>query len=1037
MEIPNFLESQIRDGKVVIVLGAGASRNAKDQRGNNPPTAKELGSLLSDKYLGGKHKDLPLNQIGEYAISESDLITVQEYLREIFETYDPSHAHKLMCSFVWWGIATTNYDRLIERAYETVAQPLQIPIPFVENGDRVEDKRRDPRHVTLLKLHGCITRTTNHNVPLILTTEQYIEFRKGRSRIFDQLSGWGYERTIVFIGHSLQDPDIRALLLELTTIGEARPRYYAVAKDVDEIQKRFWDAKRVTLLHGTFEDLMTSLDATIPSGFRGLAQIKPTTSFPISERFAVKDATLSQSCIQFLQNDAEYVNAVTATETVKPKDFYKGLNLGWSAIEQNLDVRRELADTIMSDHFLIEENEHLNGLEVILIKAHAGAGKSILMRRLAWDAAHDYEYLCLYVRPNGIMSVAAIQELINLCKTRIFLFVDNAADRVREIQSLAKNIGPEGKRLTVIISERINEWNMSCSGISTLVATEFELGYLSHKEIDGLIGLLEHHHALGTLEHADQEGRRLAFAGRAGRQLLVALHEATLGRSFEDIIEDEYSHIVPAEAQRIYLTISVLNRLNVPVRAGIIARIHGVPFEDFKKRLFSPLEHIVLAEYDSIVRDYMYRTRHPHIAEIVFERILNKLEERYDLYIKCLRELNVDYTTDSKAFWQMVRGRTVLDLFHSHELAKLVYEAARERVGDDPHLLHQMAIYEMIRPSGNINESLNMLTQAERLAPYDPTIKHSIAELRLRLVDSARTPLEKEKLMREASEICVALKASNPANTYSYHTLVKIALKRIEESLAIDTAASEHQLFEELVKDVERNLAEGLQKFPGDPYLLAEEAKLGDILSDSARVISSLEKAFNANPRNAFFASRLANVYSRQGNTTRAREVLEKALDANPGERKLHYAFAKLLMTLDKNSGEQLAYHLKRAFTPGDTNYDAQLLYGRQLFINGDETGYKELFRQIGTARVGPEIRNKLLYPLEKTYRGRVDRKEATYCFIARDGQNDWIYAHRDSIDENIWKQLVVGARVMFRIAFSLRGPNAQYVQIENQEVKL
>jgi hypothetical protein len=38
-----------------------------------------------------------------------------------------------------------------------------------------------------LKLHGCITRTTNESCPLILTTDQYIESMKGRSRIFEHL----------------------------------------------------------------------------------------------------------------------------------------------------------------------------------------------------------------------------------------------------------------------------------------------------------------------------------------------------------------------------------------------------------------------------------------------------------------------------------------------------------------------------------------------------------------------------------------------------------------------------------------------------------------------------------------------------------------------------------------------------------------------------------------------------------------------------------------------------------------------------------
>jgi len=347
-----------------------------------------------------------------------------------------------------------------------------------------------------------------------------------------------------------------------------------------------------------------------------------------------------------------------------------------------------------------------------------------------------------------------------------------------------------------------------------------------------------------------------------------------------------------------------------------------------------------------------------------------------------------------------------------------------------------MAIYEMIRSNGNLHESARLLSQAERLAPYDLTIKHSIAELRLRLVDLARTPLEKEKLLREASEICVALKSASPTNQYCYHTLVKIGLKKIEDTLAKDSDEAQQALIEELVKDVEKNLSEGLQKFPGDPYLLAEESKLASVLSDSQRVVSSLEKAFNINPRNAFFATRLANVYSGQGNIAKAREVLEKALDANPGERKLHYSYAKLLMSIENISGEQLSYHLKRAFTPGDTNYDAQLLYGRQLFVNGDMIGCRELFRQVSAARIGPEIRDKLLYPLDKSFHGKVDRREASYCFIARDGQNDWIYAHRKNIAENVWKLLVVGTRMTFQIAFTLRGPNAFNVQTVGEEAR-
>ena len=105
MKIPNFLETQIREGKVVLFLGAGASLDAKDSHGNKPPDWKKLVEMLSDRFLGGKFKDLPLNQIGEYAISESDLTTVQEYIREIFASFQPTPTHYLMCKIPWWGIA--------------------------------------------------------------------------------------------------------------------------------------------------------------------------------------------------------------------------------------------------------------------------------------------------------------------------------------------------------------------------------------------------------------------------------------------------------------------------------------------------------------------------------------------------------------------------------------------------------------------------------------------------------------------------------------------------------------------------------------------------------------------------------------------------------------------------------------------------------------------------------------------------------------------------------------------------------------------
>jgi len=1031
VDIPSVLQTQVREGKAVLLLGAGASLEATDAKGNHPPSGRELAKLLSDRFLGGKFRDSPLNQVGEYAISESSLIAVQDFIRETLEPFQPTVAHFSLTGFHWAGLATTNYDRLIEVAYERQNdRALQRPRAFIENGDSVEDHMRDPRAVMLLKLHGCISRTSNAACPLILTTDQYITHRKGRDRIFDHLKGWSYERTIVFVGNSLQDDDLRRLLLETTEYSDIRPRYYAILRDVDPIEPRFWETKRVTILTGTFAQFMTSLELAIPASFRGLAARAETAAHPIVDRFPTRGTVLSASCLQFLSSDVDYVNSINAVAHMSPLSFYKGFSGGWAPVEQGLDVRRHLGDTILADHVLVEESTRGGGAEFILLKGHAGAGKSVLLRRIAWDAAKEYDRLCLFVRESGTISAAPIQELIEAARQRVYLFVDNAAERVKELASLAASIGPAGRHLTVFMTERTNEWNVSCDEINHLITEDYELKYLSAREIDALIALLDQHRALGTLEHADTPTRRAAFTERAGRQLLVALHEATLGRKFEDIIEDEFNSIKPLEAQRIYLTICVLHRLGVPVRAGIISRIHGVPFEAFKERLFAPLERVVYASHDPVIRDYCYRTRHSHVAEIVFTRVLRHQEERFNAYIRCLQELNVDYSADRIAFQDMVRGRAVLALFPSHELAKRVYDTAENHIGRDAHLVHQRAIYELNRANGNLETAGELLALAETLAPYDLAIKHSLAEHQLRLADVARTKLECDHRLEAAWKIAMLLKSKRSPHTFAHHTLVKIGLRKLRRVLEEPEQAQSDVEAEQLIKDIERNLADGLQRFPGDSYLLSAESELASSLADSARVLSALERAFAANPRNYQVASRLARAYRERGRVDDACKTLKEALDANPGEKRLHYAYAKFLLGQGGAEADELRYHLHRAYTPGDDSYDAQLLYGRQLFVMGDREGSRDVFRQLGQARVGPEFRHRVLYPLADVIRGRVVKLEATYCFVERDGSGDWVYGHRNTFEEDSWRRLVVASRVSFKVGFNFRGATAFDVQL-------
>ena len=483
MHIPDHLLDGVRSGNVVLVLGAGASLGAATPQGRTAPTAVELATLLSNKFLGGAHTDDPLQIVAELAISESDLSTVQEYIRSLFADLQPASFHELLPTFRWAGLATTNYDIVIERAYDRCKNRAQEPVPFIRNGDRVNERLRSHRSLMLLKLHGCITRTTDTTVPLILSVDQYLTHRAGRDRVFGHLKELSYEHPIVFVGHSLRDPDIRQLLLELGN-SDQRPRYYTVTPTATEPEKRLWDSKRISTLEGTFEEFLNALNDQISSPLRGVVPVPIVEDLPISERFIVRDPGLSSECLAFLEHDVDYVRNGMPIAELTPRLFYRGFSPRWSAIDQNLDVRRDIEDKILVEAILDDSSGRNCRLHTI--RAHAGSGKSVLLQRIAWEAARTYGKLCLYLQPDGQLPFDAIRELSRVVDERIYLFVDDIDEHVPEILDVIGMAQRSSVSLSIIGAARINEWNMSCEDLEPQVVDDFELRYLSPKEIDGL-----------------------------------------------------------------------------------------------------------------------------------------------------------------------------------------------------------------------------------------------------------------------------------------------------------------------------------------------------------------------------------------------------------------------------------------------------------------------------------------------------------------------------------------------------------------------
>src|SRR5262249_17786323 len=108
-----------------------------------------------------------------------------------------------------------------------------------------------------------------------------------------------------------------------------------------------------------------------------------------------------------------------------------------------------------------------------VLKAHAGAGKSVTLRRIAWDAAKGHGCLVFFVKTPSGLSVEAFDELASLTNQTIYVFIDDLADVVDETERLLREANKKSWRLVMVAGARVNEWNTRCEPLHTLVDEQY------------------------------------------------------------------------------------------------------------------------------------------------------------------------------------------------------------------------------------------------------------------------------------------------------------------------------------------------------------------------------------------------------------------------------------------------------------------------------------------------------------------------------------------------------------------------------------
>ena len=186
-----------------------------------------------------------------------------DFLRQQYQPPSPvdywiTPSHKALVELDLALVFTTNYDDLIERAYNHKGRSLTVSATAQEF---ISHRHPVPaRH--LVKLHGTIDRPDT----VVLTRDDYAKARVERRRIYEHLRLDLEETTYIFVGFSLSDPNVNILLddARLETGGQLPPSY-TVQGRYDETIDDFYRSRGINVIWIGSWDILPSFLLAINS----------------------------------------------------------------------------------------------------------------------------------------------------------------------------------------------------------------------------------------------------------------------------------------------------------------------------------------------------------------------------------------------------------------------------------------------------------------------------------------------------------------------------------------------------------------------------------------------------------------------------------------------------------------------------------------------------------------------------------------------------------------------------------------------------
>lgn len=403
-------------------------------------------------------------------------------------------------------------------------------------------------------------------------------------------------------------------------------------------------------------------------------------------------------------------------------DVLLGREPGWADVVRGFTFRLAAVDDI-------RQRITQATSRIVLVHGTAGSGKSTALMHVALEL--DASGLSvLWIDRSTNLRVGEILDRIKVVSPD-YVVVDNVdiygVFGARAADVLAK----VSRSATVIAAVRTNQLDRLEAAADS---TQIRMPDLSQSDVWAILSALESRGLLGKLRGMAAADRYQQLAKESGRQLLVALMQATKGRRFAEILEDEYSELEGLQ-QLAYVLACIVSALN---EEGIAERELEMAAGGYGAAARRATEVLLNARLLVLHGDGLVSPRHRVIGEAVLAAVQRK-GELADAILSLLQVIVV--SAKSTKDTSRRDRRLLVRLINHDQLAKFGLELAEVRrlyasvqgdLYDDFHFWLQRGTYELER--GELEYALNYLDQARLVEgghddPYVLT-EFSLARLR-------------------------------------------------------------------------------------------------------------------------------------------------------------------------------------------------------------------------------------------------------------------------------------------------------------------